>query len=188
MYRTFLFTFALFLSTTFLSKAQIWVSAEVISGDTMPSIWLKGITISEELPSSERRRILSNHKLVRNIRKVMPYAVACSEKIKSVNDKLEKIEGKGAKKKYLKQAEKELKEDYEDDLKKMTFSQGRLLIKLIDRQCGSSSYELIKLYKSGRSAFFWNSFAGLFGMSLKDEYNPKEEQEIEVVLDYLGYS
>ena len=117
----------------------------------------------------------------------MPYAKACAAKIENVNAHLASLPTEKEKEKYLKIAEKELKSEYEDDLRKMTFQQGKLLIKLIDRECGSNSYELIKLYKSGRSAFFWNGVAGLFGMDLKEEYNPKEEQEIEVVLSYLGY-
>lgn len=171
------------------SNAQTLVRAVVSNGDTVPYVRLSGVDIYGRLSESERARIIrENHRLIYNIKKVMPYAIACAAKINEVNDHLATLETKREKEKYLKVAEKELKKEYEDDLRNMSFSQGKLLIKLIDRECGSNSYELIKLYKSGRSAFFWNGIAGLFGMDLKDEYNPKEEQEIEVVLAYLGYN
>jgi hypothetical protein len=117
----------------------------------------------------------------------MPYAIEASKIITDANEHIATLETEREKNQYLKKVEKQLKEEYEPVIRKMTFSQGKLLIKLIDRQCGSSSYELIKIYKSGRSAFFWNGIAGIFGMDLKNEYDPKEEQEIEVILDYLGY-
>ena len=71
----------------------------------------------------------------------------------------------------MKQAEKELKKQYTPRLKKLTFSQGKLLIKLIDRQCNHTSYELIKMYMGSFKAGFYNTFASLFGASLKKEYD-----------------
>lgn len=169
--------------------AQTLVRAIVENGDTIPYVKLSAVDIYGRMSDSERARIIrENHKLIYNIKKVMPYAQACATKIESVNQHLASLDKVRDKEKYLKIAEKELKSAYEDDLRKMTFSQGKLLIKLIDRECGSNSFELIKLYKSGRSAFFWNGVAGLFGMDLKEEYNAKEEQEIEVILAYLGYN
>lgn len=170
------------------ANAQTIVPAVVVDGDTMPYFRLKAVHIQGQLGEDERRRIISsNTRLIYNIKKVMPYAQACAAKIKEVNETLATFEKERDKNRYMRQAEKELKAEYEDDLRKMSFTQGKLLIKLIDRQCGASSYDLIKLYKSGRSAFIWNGVAGIFGMSLKEDYDPKEEQEIEIILDYLGY-
>ncbi|MFY0673109.1 MAG: DUF4294 domain-containing protein [Bacteroidia bacterium] len=171
------------------SQAQRLCRAIIVEGDTIPFVRLSGVDIYGRLSDKERQRIIRyNHKLIYNIKKVMPYAVEASKIITDANAHIATLETEKEKNKYLKTVEKQLKKDYEEVIRKMTFSQGKLLIKLIDRQCGSSSYELIKLYKSGRSAFFWNGVAGIFGMDLKNEYNPKEEQEIEVILDYLGYS
>lgn len=177
----------LFAASVGFANAQTVVPAIVVDGDTMPYFRLKAVRITGKLGQDERRRILSNTRLVYNIKKVMPYAQACASKINEVNEHLSTLSTDKEKRRYMKSAEKELKAEYEDDLRKMSFTQGKLLIKLIDRQCGSSSYELIQLYKSGRSAFLWNGVAGIFGMNLKEDYDPKEEQEIEVVLDYLGY-
>lgn len=181
-------TLLCFFLTTLLSKGQTWVNAVVENGDTIPHVSLRGISVYAGISDKKKRKILSNRRLVYNLKKVMPYAQACAATIKETNDHMATLGTDAEKRKYLKQAEKELKKEYEDDLRNMSFSQGKLLIKLIDRECGSNSYELIKIYKSGRSAFFWNGIAGLFGMSLKDDYNAEEEQEIEVILAYLGYS
>lgn len=176
-----------FLFSTVFSKGQTWVNAVVEDGDTIPFVRLKGVSVYAGVSMKRKREILSNRKLIYNLKKVMPYAKACASKIQETNDHMAGFSTDGEKRKYLKTAEKSLKSEYEDDLKKMSFSQGKLLIKLIDRECGSNSYELIKIYKSGRSAFFWNGIAGLFGMNLKDDYDAEEEQEIEVILAYLGY-
>ena len=170
------------------SNAQRLCRAIIVEGDTIPFVRLSGVDIYGRLSEKERQRIIRhNHKLIYNIKKVMPYAVEAAKIITDANAHIATLETDKEKNKYLKSVEKQLKQEYEPVIRKMTFSQGKLLIKLIDRQCGSSSYELIKIYKSGRSAFFWNGIAGIFGMDLKNEYNPKEEQEIEVILDYLGY-
>ena len=176
-----------FLFASLFSEAQIWVNAKVENGDTVPHIQLHGISVYAGISMKRKRQILSNRKLIYNLKKVMPYATACASRIKETNDHMETLSTESEKRKYLRQAEKSLKSEYEDDLRNMSFSQGKLLIKLIDRECGSNSYELIKLYKSGRSAFFWNGIAGIFGMNLKDDYDAEEEQEIEVILAYLGY-
>ena len=69
--------------------------------------------------------------------------------------------------------EKELFKEYKPELKKLTFSQGKLLIKLIDRECNQSSYNLLKAFLGSFRAGFWNLFAGMFGTSLKTEYDPE---------------
>ena len=74
---------------------------------------------------------------------------------------------------HLKRMEKDLFKEYKPELKKLTFSQGKLLIKLIDSECNQSSYNLLKAYLGGFRAGFWNLFAGMFGASLKSEYDPK---------------
>ncbi|MGB0430745.1 MAG: DUF4294 domain-containing protein [Bacteroidia bacterium] len=171
------------------SFSQTLTRAIIENGDTIPFVRLKGISVYGRLSADSRKKIIKgNHRLIYNIKKVMPYAIESAKIITDANAHIATLETDKEKNKYLKKVEKQLKSEYEDDIREMTFSQGKLLIKLIDRQCGSSSYDLIKLYKSGRSAFFWNGIAGLFGMDLKNEYDPKEEQEIEVILDYLGYS
>jgi hypothetical protein len=87
----------------------------------------------------------------------------------------------------MKQAEDELRNEFEDDLKKLTFKQGAILIKLVDRETGNSSYELVQELRGKFVAFFWQAFARLFGYNLKEEYDPdgadREIEEIVVMIE-----
>jgi hypothetical protein len=83
-----------------------------------------------------------------------------------------KLETEKARKRYIKTVEKELKEEFKDDIKGMTINQGRLLLKLIDRETGNTSYYLLEELKGSFSAFFWQTVARVFGHNLKSEYDP----------------
>lgn len=111
-------------------------------------------------------------KLVRDVRITLPYAKKAAAILNEVNDSLVSIENEKVKKEYLKEIEKDLFSEFEKPLRKLTFSQGRLLIKLVDRECQQNSYELVKLYRGGFSAFFWQGIARIFGANLKSEYDP----------------
>jgi hypothetical protein len=91
---------------------------------------------------------------------------------------MDSLPDKKAKDEFLNKAEKELKKQYTPRLKKLTFAQGKLLIKLIDRQCNFTSYELIKTYMGGFKAGFYHTFASLFGASLKKEYDPEIDDRL----------
>ena len=91
---------------------------------------------------------------------------------------MDSLPDKRSKDEYMKKAEKELKKLYTPRLKKLTFSQGKLLIKLIDRQCDQTSFELIRTYMGGFKAVFYNAFASLFGASLKKEYDPDVDDRL----------
>ena len=83
----------------------------------------------------------------------------------------------------MKQAEDELKEEYGEDLKKLTFSQGKILIKLVSRETGNSSYELVQDFRGRFVAFWWQAFAKIFGHNLKMDYDPEgEDREIELIV------
>ena len=129
-----------------------------------------------------------NAKLIRNVKKVLPYAKECAKRLKVIDNNLAKIESKSKQKTYYKAAEKKLIDEYDKDLRRFTYSQGKLLIKLIDRETGKTTYNNIKYYKSGFSAIIWQSFARLFGTSLKQDYNPKNEVVIESIINMLGYN
>ncbi|MCF6185115.1 MAG: DUF4294 domain-containing protein [Bacteroidales bacterium] len=73
---------------------------------------------------------------------------------------------------YINEKEKELKKEFEGDIRNMTYSQGRILIKLVDRQTGNTTYQIVKHFKGGVSAFFWQGIARIFQTNLKYEYDP----------------
>ncbi len=117
--------------------------------------------------------------------KAYPYAVTASEKLIALNDSLTSIKSKRKKSKYIREMQKYLEGEFEGQLKKLTRTEGRILIKLIHRQTGSTVYDLIKEYKSGWRAFWYNSTASLFKLSLKAEYHPEEVQEDFLIEDIL---
>lgn len=119
------------------------------------------------------------YRLVYNFNKVYPYALLARDMTKQVDDHIAQNELRRMKKEaYISQMQKELFNAYEKPLKNMSISQGRLLIKLIDREIGRSSYKIIKDYKSGITAGFWQGIAKLFGNDLKSRYDPDGEDKV----------
>ncbi len=130
-------------------------------------------------PTFESRRDLRRYnRLVRNVKKVYPYAKMAGDKYDTVSAKLITLETEREQKAYIKQVEKEIVDEYEDDLKKLTITQGRILLKLIDREIGETSYDLLKEFKGTFSAFFWQTLARIFGHNLKSEFDPEGEDKL----------
>jgi len=156
------------------------VMAEVHGDDTLIIQNLSPVVIFawKERPDRKTR------KLIRNVKKVYPYARLAGIKLRQYNQRLMEAETKRERRKLMKQAEQELKEDYGDDLRKLTFSQGHILLKLIDRETGDTSYELVEELRGKFAAFFWQSFARIFGFNLKRDYDPdgKDKKIEEIVL------
>jgi hypothetical protein len=147
-------------------------------GEALPEIEIKEVTIYG-LPTSSRRAAMRRMtRLENNIKRVYPYALIVRVKLEDVNRELEKISGDKERKKYIRDVEKNVFGDYEDDMRNMTLTQGRLLIKLIDRETQNTSYELIRQYRGGLSAAFWQGIARIFGTDLKAEYDPYGEDAI----------
>jgi len=153
------------------------VYTKVINGDTLPIIYLREITIFPPRVFTSKREAIRYTKLVRKIKKVLPYAKLAKLKIMLIELEMKKIPTEEGRKEYLKIAEKKLRADFEDEIKNMTISEGRILIKLIDRETGKTSYELIKQLKGSFSAFLYQQVARLFGENLKDEYDAKGEDK-----------
>ncbi len=116
-------------------------------------------------------------KTVRNVKKCLPYARIVSKVLNKANEDMEGMDEK-QKEIYLKSLEKEVKRKYEPIVRKMTYSQGKILIKLIDRETNITSYELIRLYRGDLAAFFWQGVAKLFNANLKEEYDGKDKDKI----------
>lgn len=143
----------------------------VIDGDTFPMYTFEAITIkgSQRFSRGDKRRY---GRLKRYVIKVFPYAELAGEMMNDFDDTLKTIKNDKYRKKYLGTVEEELKQEFEGELKSLTIKQGVLLVKLIDRQTGNSSFELIKTLRGSFSAFIWQSLARLFGSNLKLKYDP----------------
>ena len=132
-----------------------------------------------------RRRYLI---LRRKTRKVYPYAKLASERLLELESRLDQIKSKRDRKKYTKVVQNYIDEQFSAELKKLTRTEGQILVKLIHRQTGVTAFSLIKELKSGWRAFWYNSTASLFDISLKEEYHPESNQEDYLIEDILQRS
>ncbi len=158
----------------------------VTSTDTIRyTIELEEVVLTEDgvytLTEEQKRMAI----LKRRVYKTYPYAKIASEKLVAMNDMMSKLKSEKEKKKYFKIVEKYLTEEFEAKLKKLSRKDGQILVKLIHRQTGTTTYDLIKDFKSGWKAFWSNNTARLFDINLKTEYKPYtslEDFNIESIL------
>jgi len=165
---------------------QIFLETKVVHGDTLPHITLHEISVVPKWKFRSKKEYRKYSRLVRNIKKTLPYARLAARKLHEIDNHMQTLKTDKERKAYLKEAEKKLFADFEQPLRHLTVSQGLLLIRLIDRETGDTSYNLIKEYKSGFAAFFWQSVARLFGSNLKADYDPDgDEKMIEHIIILL---
>lgn len=146
--------------------------AQINNGDTIAVVNLQEVYIFPQRKFKNKREQAKYNKLVRDVKRTLPYAKMVYETLIETYEYIETLPTEKAKQEHLKRMEKELFAEYKPVLKKLSLSQGKLLIKLIDRECNQSSYNLVKAFLGSFRAGFWNLFAGLFGASLKTEYDP----------------
>jgi len=147
-------------------------------GETLPEIEIKEVAVVGRMqgsPRRERSQFRQYQRLVYNLKKVYPYARIVRDKLAEANGDLYRMSEEKDRKNYLKQFEKEVFSEYEDDIRDMTITQGKLLLKLIYRETYNTSYDLIKEYRGGINAAFWQGIARIFGTNLKSEYDPYGE-------------
>ncbi len=145
----------------------------VIAGsDTIPMYDLPDVLVEATMGPKTRRQSARIDKLIRNVQKVFPYALTTAKLLDQYDHDLASIQKESDKNLYLKLAEAELKAEFSEELKSMTQSQGRLLIKLIDRETGQTSYDLVKTLRGSFQAWLWQGVAQLFGNDLKSDYDP----------------
>lgn len=153
------------------------------NGEVLPEIDIKEVVIIGRESTAKKFPFYRYQRLVFNLKKVYPYAQMVRAKLGEANDKMMMLPDDRERKKYLRKFEKDLFGEYEDDIREMTVSQGKLLIKLIDRETYNTSYDLIRQYRGAFSAAFWQSIARIFGSDLKAEYDPYgEDAIIEIIL------
>ena len=150
----------------------------VYKGDTIPAVQLPNVYIFRPLKFKNEKERREYYRLVRNVKKTLPLAREINRAVIETYEYIETLPDKKAREKHLKLVEKGLKEQYTPIMKKLTFSQGKLLIKLVNRQTDSSSYELVKAFMGPFKAGFYQTFAAPFGASLKKEYHPEGEDRL----------
>lgn len=146
--------------------------------DSILHITLPEISVYPQTQDMPRKQLRQYTALELKVKKVYPIAKLAAKKIEEYNKVYLNFKSERERKAYVKNIEKELFAEYEPEIRSMTVSQGRILIKLIDRETGKSSFEIIKEFKGGFSAFLWQSVARIFGHNLKSEYDPANEDNM----------
>jgi hypothetical protein len=190
----YIFLFCITCFTSLKSKAQnnandtnkvdIKVEAYITpEGDTIPQSWLPTVEVIA-IQSARWKNYWRNWTRLRNaVYVTYPYAKTASKLITEVNNQLAGISDEAARKRIIKSREKEMKRDFGDKVTSLSVYQGKVLMKLINRETGNNCYEIIKEYKGGFNAGFWQTVAYVFGSSLKQQYDPQgEDNEIEKIV------
>lgn len=182
-----LFIFLMFLSFQVLAQDKTGENLYLLEGDSIPQygISLKEVVVFQPLRFKSREELKRYIILRRRVFRVYPYAKLAAERLTVLNERLENIESKRGRKKYLKRLEKFIYQEFEEELKKLSKSQGRILIRLVHRQTGSTTFDLVKELRTGWKAFVYQTTASLFQLSLKDQYNPEEVLEDYLIEDIL---
>lgn len=150
----------------------------VINGDTLPNALIPAVVVFPQRKFKSKAEYRQYQRLIRNIKIVYPYSQIAKAKVNEMETQFRLLKTDKEREQYIKQVEREMRREFEPQLVNLTISQGRLLIKLIDREIGKTSYDLIKELKGGVSAVFWQTIARIFGSNLKTEFNHEGEDKL----------
>ena len=159
----------------------------IIEGDSIirSSIDLGEVYVFSKLKFSNRESKLRYYILRRKTIKVFPYAKMAADRLTELNDSIDKIKKKRHRKKYTKKVQKYIEEEFSAELKKLTRTEGQILVKLIHRQTGTTAFDLVKELRSGWRAFWYNTTAKMFDISIKEEFHPENVHEDYLIEDVL---
>ena len=149
------------------------VSKVIDQGDSIPYMEMSNVYVYPQLAFDSKKNLNAYLRLVRNVKKVLPIAKEANHIIIETCEYLETLPNKKARDEHLKLVEKCKVKEYKPRMKKLTYSQGKLLIKLIHRECDTSSYDIVKAVLGPVRAGFWQAFAWCFGANLKKGYDPE---------------
>ena len=183
-YRYYIFPvvllFFLFAEPSFaqIKNPKIYYSVNESNPDTLFTFYLPDVFVFAPLKFKNEKERLKYTKLVRDVKKTLPYAKMVSANIIESYEMMQTLETEKERQKFLEETQKFIMDKYKPEMKKMTRTQGKILIKLIDRETNSSSYDIVKSLVGSFKAGFYNVFAGLFGNSLKTRYEPEGEDKM----------
>lgn len=170
--------------------AGIRALAVVEGNDTIPVFYLNEVEVASNFIFASKKQYERWTSIKYNVKIVYPYAIIASVKLKEYDRILSAIKDEKLKRKYLNLCEKELRAQFEDQLKDLTITQGKILMKLIHRETQKTTYEIVKELRGSFQASMWQAIARIFGHNMKAEYNPQEEDlmiEKAVALVERGY-
>jgi len=169
---------AQFAPTTnvFRNDTGFTMGALIIMGkDTVPHVKIREVVVFPLREFKNPKEAERFSRLVYNVKKVYPYSLLIKKTLYDINNHLASLKTEKERKEYLKQAEKTLRAQFEGQITQLSYNQGRILIKLVDRETGQTTYEVLKQLKGTFQAIFWQSIARIFGSNLKSEYDAKGE-------------
>ena len=158
-----------------------------IEGDSIykKEIDLNEVVIYNPVEFLNNKERLDYFVLKRKVLKVYPYAKMASERLKKLNSRLDKIKSKRKRKKYTRMLEKFLQDELTAELRRLTRTEGQILVKLIYRETGSTAFSLVRELRNGFKAFTYNTIAKVFKISLKEKYDPLNVREDQFIEDIL---
>ena len=152
---------------------MVKVGKALVDNDSIQYVELNTLYVYPKLTFKDERQRQAYNRLVANIKKVLPIAKEVNSIIVETYEYLQTLPDKKSKDEHMKRVEKGIRKEYTPRMKKLTYSQGKLLIKLVYRECNSSSYQLIQAFLGPIRAGFYQAFASLFGASLTKKYDPE---------------
>ena len=189
--RILIFILPIFFITRSISQNKKYDDTDLlimVEGDSIAtkSIDLKEITIYSPLNFKSIDDQIRYYTLKRKTLKVYPYALLASKRLEKLNSRLSLIKTRDQKKKYARVVERFMEKEFSNELKKLTRSEGQILIKLIYRETGLTVYKLVKKLRNGFRALSYNSLAKIFDISIKTQYNPTINDEDAIIEDILN--
>ncbi len=162
------------------------VHSVIYEGDTIPYAVLPSVTCVTNRVFKTYRQYQAWNRLKYNVKKVYPYAILAAAKLKEYDRILATIPREIDRDAYMKLTEKQLKNQFGDEMKNLSVTQGRILIKLIDRETGKTTYDVVKKMRGSFSAFMWQGVALMFNSSLKADFDPDgDEKGIEIAIKMI---
>ena len=162
------------------------VKARIVNGDTIPYMELAPVNIIAPRIFKSRADENRYRRLVHNVKRVYPYAKLAGIKYEEYSEIIQTLPTESQRRRAMRQAENELKAQFEDELIRLTFTQGLILIKLVDRETSNSSFDVVKEFRGIVSAVFWQGLGRVFGFNLKTKYDPEgQDRMIEEIVQLI---
>lgn len=162
----------------YVANRKIYYAYNVVENDTILYGYIPNITIFRPLVFKNEKERIAYDRLVRDIKKTLPYAKSVSQSVIETYEVMQPLPDEKTKQKHLESVKSFMMDEYKPKMKKLSRRQGQVLIKLIDRECNTPSYNIVKSLVGSLQAGVYNVFAGIFGNSLKTEYDPKGKDKM----------
>ena len=186
----YLFLLLIFFSNILNCQEEIKKLDFLFPGDSIPTntFVLDEVTVFQPLKFKNDEEIRKYVILRYRVKKVYPYAKLASERMNRIDSRVDSIRSKRKKRLYLKKLEKFVYDEFSDELRKLSRSQGRILVKLLNRQTGLTAHKIVSEYRNKFRALIYNTAASFYSISLKDKYEPFEDYEDYLIEDILQRS